>query len=128
MDFDQLLNMYLRLVVQILPLAVALASGRRLLMSRSFNGVFYAIAFLFAVLAVIGAAPGLFMGRPLEPAAIFMSLLAAPVWAIVRELCRRPEMPQYAMPVRPAFTSSREREIRTPLVLSTPIEEPANLS
>lgn len=118
MDFEQLMAMYVRIVIQVLPLGVAFASGRRLLMSRSLNSVLYAFVFMLALAGVLAAAPGLFTGQPLEPAGIVVALLAAPAWAVVREICRRPEDEDYQMPVRPSFASSREREIRAPLLLS----------
>lgn len=106
-----LFEIYLRTLLQALPILTAAASGRRALRSRSVNGALYTFVFLFSCAAAIGMSGGLFEGRPAEAGAMVMSVLCIPVWAVVRELTRRPENvlsePGPIAPPEPRFASSR---------------------
>lgn len=111
------LDLYLRLVVQALPVLVLYASGRRLLMSQSGNAALYAVVFIFAAAAAIGVAPGVIPGNPVSLGASVMAFAALPLWLVVREQTRRPEDMPYERTVRPVFATRREREERTVLLL-----------
>ncbi|MEM9476301.1 MAG: hypothetical protein AAGA71_13485 [Pseudomonadota bacterium] len=106
-----LFELYLRTILQALPILTAAASGRRAYRSRSVNGVLYACVFLFSCAAAIGMSSGLFEGRPAEAGAMVMAVLCVPLWAVVRELTRRPEdlldTPNPAAPAEPRFASTR---------------------
>ena len=63
---EVLFELYLRTLLQALPILTAAASGRRALRSRSINGALYTFVFLFSCAAAIGMSGGLFEGRPAE--------------------------------------------------------------
>lgn len=106
-----LFELYLRTLLQALPILTAAASGRRAFRSRSINGALYAFVFLFSCAAAIGMSGGMFEGRPAEAGAMVMSVLCLPVWAVVRELTRKPEdaldEPGPIAPAEPRFASTR---------------------
>jgi hypothetical protein len=107
MPIEAIFLFYLHLALQLVPAAVALMAARRALRSSSLYGLAYTAVFVFAVTALLAVSGGLFLERALSAGGAAMACLSAPLWALVRELCRRPAPAGFDIVIRPVFTTSR---------------------
>lgn len=111
-----MLDVLLELALTVLLLALSgLAAGLsawRSTRSENLSGVLFAGVFLFSATAAAGVLGAIPNGKPLSLLTTVMAIAALPLWALLREICRKPDDAIYGGPIPAVFRSERARYMR----------------
>jgi hypothetical protein len=102
------LSVLLSLALVATPVAVAWVSARRLWLSRSRNALFYGLACGFAATGCGAGGGAVFLGAPVDAAAVFFALGSLPLWLAVRRLAAAPQRYGAAQDADPVFSTIRQ--------------------